>query len=196
VTREPGPGETELWERSLSGDGEAFGMIFDLHRDRVYHHARRLVDTTEDGEDVAAAAFLELWRRRGSVRLVRGSVLPWLLVTTSNVARNTARARRRYRAFLAALPSAQAVRDAESTVMEQTTLGLDPALRTALNALPAQDLHLLTLVVFEDLPIADAAVALGITPAAAKTRLHRVRERIRVQLPHPGIAPTAPGGSR
>lgn len=196
MTREPGPGETELWERSLSGDGEAFGMIFDLHRDRVYHHARRLVDTTEDGEDVAAAAFLELWRRRGSVRLVRGSVLPWLLVTTSNVARNTARARRRYRAFLAALPSAQAVRDAESTVMEQTTLGLDPALRTALNALPAQDLHLLTLVVFEDLPIADAAVALGITPAAAKTRLHRVRERIRVQLPNPGIAPTAPGGSR
>jgi len=195
VTREPGPGETELWERSLSGDGEAFGMIFDLHRDRVYHHARRLVDTTEDGEDVAAAARVR-GRRRGSVRLVRGSVLPWLLVTTSNVARNTARARRRYRAFLAALPSAQAVRDAESTVMEQTTLGLDPALRTALNALPAQDLHLLTLVVFEDLPIADAAVALGITPAAAKTRLHRVRERIRVQLPHPGIAPTAPGGSR
>jgi RNA polymerase sigma-70 factor (ECF subfamily) len=196
VTREPRPGETELWERSLSGDGEAFGMIFDLHRDRVYHHARRLVDTTEDGEDVAAAAFLELWRRRGSVRLVQGSVLPWLLVTTSNVARNTARARRRYRAFLAALPSAQAVRDTESTVMEQTALGLDPALRTALNALPAQDLHLLTLVVFEDLPIADAAAALGITPAAAKTRLHRVRERIRVQLPNPGIAPTAPGGSR
>jgi RNA polymerase sigma-70 factor (ECF subfamily) len=63
-------------------------------------------------------------------------VLPWLLVTASNVARNTARARRRYRAFLAALPSAQAVRDAESTVMEQTTLGLDPALRAALNALP------------------------------------------------------------
>lgn len=171
-------------------------MIFDLHRDRVYHHARRLVDTAEDGEDVAAAAFLELWRRRGSVRLVRGSVLPWLLVTTSNVARNAARARRRYRAFLAALPPAQAFRDAESTVLEQTTLGLDPALRTALNALPAQDLHLLTLVVFEDLPIADAAAALGITPAAAKTRLHRVRERLRVQLPNPGNAPTAPGGSR
>jgi RNA polymerase sigma-70 factor (ECF subfamily) len=196
VTREPGPSETDLWERSLSGDGEAFGMIFDLHRDRVYRHARRLMDTTEDGEDVAAAAFLELWRRRASVRLVRGSVLPWLLVTTSNVARNAARARRRYRAFLAALPPAQAFRDAESTVMEQTALGLDPALRTALNALPAQDLHLLTLVVFEDLPIADAAAALGITPAAAKTRLYRVRERLRVQLPNPGNAPTANGGSR
>jgi RNA polymerase sigma-70 factor (ECF subfamily) len=196
VTREPVPSETELWERSLSGDGEAFGMIFDLHRDRVYRQARRLVDTTEDSEDVAAAAFLELWRRRGSVRLVRGSVLPWLLVTTSNVARNTARARRRYRAFLAALPPAQPFRDAESTVMEQTALGLDPALRTALNTLPARDLHLLTLVVLEDLLIEDAAAALGITPAAAKTRLHRVRERIRVQLPNPGVAPTAPGGSR
>lgn len=196
MTREPEPSETELWERSVTGDGEAFGMIFDRHRDRVYRQARRLTDSAEDGEDVAAAAFLELWRRRGSVRLVRGSVLPWLLVTTSNLARNVARARRRYRAFLAALPPTQPFRDAESVAMEQTALGLDPSLRAALNGLPAQDLHLLTLVVLEDLPIIDAAAVLGITPGAAKTRLHRVRERLRLQVPDPAIAATPPGGPR
>jgi RNA polymerase sigma-70 factor (ECF subfamily) len=88
-----------LWRRSLDGDGEAFAFLFDRHRDRVFGHAFRLVQTRHDAEDVAASVFLELWRRRAEVRLVDGSVLPWLLVTTTNVGRNSARGTRRYRAF-------------------------------------------------------------------------------------------------
>ena len=61
-------------------------------------------DSWPDAEDVAASAFLELFRRRDDVRVVNGSVLPWLLVTASNLARNSARARRRYQEFLARLP--------------------------------------------------------------------------------------------
>ena len=60
-------------------------------------------------------------------------------------------------------------------------LGIDPGLRSALQSLPAQDLHLLTLVVFEDLSLSDAAAVLHITESAAKTRLHRVRQRVRAQ---------------
>jgi DNA-directed RNA polymerase specialized sigma24 family protein len=61
-----------LWRRSLEGDGEAFGALFDRHRDRVFGHACRLADTRQDAEDVVASAFLELWRRRAEVRLVDG----------------------------------------------------------------------------------------------------------------------------
>jgi RNA polymerase sigma-70 factor (ECF subfamily) len=60
-----------LWRRSLDGDGDAFGRLFDRHRARVYRHACRLTATRHDAEDVVASAFLELWRRRGDVRLVR-----------------------------------------------------------------------------------------------------------------------------
>ncbi len=93
-----------LWDRSLTGDGEAFGLLFDRHRERVFRHACRLADTRQDAEDVVASAFLELWRCRAKVRLVDGSVLAWLLVTTTNLGRNAARSRRRYRQFLDRLP--------------------------------------------------------------------------------------------
>ncbi|WP_460627480.1 RNA polymerase sigma factor [Intrasporangium mesophilum] len=73
-----------------------FGRVFDLHRDRVYVHACRLVTVRADAEDVTAAAFLELWRRRGSVRVVGGSLLLWLHVTTGNLSHNVRRATRRY----------------------------------------------------------------------------------------------------
>ena len=92
------------WMCSLEGEGNCFGVLFDRHRDRVFRLACRLVDKRRDAEDVTATAFLELWRRRRDVRLVDGSVLPWLLVTTSNVARNVGRATRHYRALLDRLP--------------------------------------------------------------------------------------------
>jgi DNA-directed RNA polymerase specialized sigma24 family protein len=82
--------ESGLWELARHNDGDAFGALFDLHRDRVYRRARGLLEATHDAEDVTAAAFFELWRRRGSVRL-DSSVLPWLLVTVVNLARNVHR---------------------------------------------------------------------------------------------------------
>ena len=48
------------WARSLDGDGEAFAMLYDRHRDRVFRHATRLVADQHDAEDVLTAAFLEL----------------------------------------------------------------------------------------------------------------------------------------
>lgn len=174
-----------LWGRARSGDAEAFGRLFDAHRDRVYRHAVRLVETVHEAEDVTAVAFLELWRRRESARVVRGSVLPWLLVTASNVARNQRRASWRYRRFLAALPRPVDEPDASELLLAAGVLGLDPQLHEALRRLRGPDLHLLALVAIEEYPVADAAAVLGITEGAAKTRLHRIRVRLREALVTP-----------
>jgi RNA polymerase sigma-70 factor (ECF subfamily) len=171
------------WARSVEGDGAAFAELYDRHRDRVFRHAARLVTSQHDAEDVLAAAFLELWRRRGDVRLVNGSVLPWLLVTTSNVARNVGRGTRRYRALLDRLPREATTADTADTVLAAHPMEtLDPDLATALRSLGRRDLQLFTLVVLEDYPIADAAALLSLSPGAAKTRLHRTRLRLRGQL--------------
>jgi RNA polymerase sigma-70 factor (ECF subfamily) len=88
----------------LGNDSDAFVAIFDLHRTRVYRHALRMTANVHDSEDVTVAAFLELWRRRKSVRVVDEPVLPGLLVTMKNVARNLSRGLRRHRALIATLP--------------------------------------------------------------------------------------------
>jgi RNA polymerase sigma-70 factor (ECF subfamily) len=188
--------EAGLWDRSLGGDAGAFAAVFDQHRDRVFGQAARLLEGRDEAEDVAASAFLELWRRRFDVRLVGGSVLPWLLVTTSNLARNSFRARRRYRSLLAQLPREERAPDAANVALEGAVLGIDPALRSALRSLPEQDLHLLSLVVFEDLSLADAAAVLHITESAAKARLYRVRHRVRGQLGDLDTPSTTQGGQR
>ena len=173
-------GDSEPWSRGIRGDGAAFGELFDAHQDRIFRHAYRLVENRQDAEDVMATAFLELWRRSADVRLVDGSVLPWLLVTTTNVARNVRRAARRYRHLLDSLPRSENSVDAANAFLDEHPLdAIDPRLAVGLRSLSAADLRLVSLVVLEGYTIAAAALVLGLTASGAKTRLHRARVRLR-----------------
>ena len=171
--------ETALWSRARSGDGRAFASVFDLHRDRAFRHALRLVASAHDAEDVVAAAFFELWRKRDRVSVVDGSVLPWLLVTTTNLARNTGRGLRRHRAAIDRLPRSSDLVDPAETAEERIAR---EHLLTAVRALGEQDAALVVLTALEDLTVADAGAALGLSPGAARVRLHRARKKLRDRL--------------
>ena len=171
--------EAAAWAAVLNRDGDAFATIFDQHRDRVYRHAFRITANAHDAEDVTAGAFLELWRRRKSVRVIDGSVLPWLLVTTTNLARNLTRGLRRYRALIAALPRGEVVRSAEDVAIEEIEeLRIAAQVRDALNGLSPTDAALVNLTMFEHYSPAQVATVLGISDGAARTRLHRARTRL------------------
>lgn len=173
--------EHASWKRGLAGDAEAFGSLFDLHRDRVFRHAYRILQNRADAEDAAAVAFLELWRRRSHVRVVDGSVLPWLLVTTTNTSRNLDRSRRRYRRLLESLPHADVHPSAEDTAFDLTP---NADVVAALGELTSRDARLFSLVAVEDYSVSDAAQVLGISPGAARTRLHRIRASLQRHLGH------------
>lgn len=191
--------DSPLWERSLAGDGAAFAQIFDRHHPRVHRHAHRLTADQHYAEDLSAGAFLELWRRRHDAHLVSGSLLPWLLVTTSNLARNHARGLRRYRAFLERLPRGDltAPEPTATSAGTGTWSDLDGPWARALARLSAADLRLVTLVVMEEHSLADAGALLGLSPQATKSRMHRARQRLRAALAadgseRPTATPTTP----
>lgn len=172
-------GEASIWRRGLEGDAKAFGEIFDLHKDRVFRHAFRLLLDRHDAEDVTGTVFLELWRKRASVRVVDGSLLPWLLVTAGHAAANTRRATSRYRALLDRIPRAEHPPAAEDEVLARLApLGED--LPQLLQQLGSVDRSLATLVIVEGYPIGEAAELLHLTTAAAKTRLSRLKARLRI----------------
>lgn len=190
-----GDGEEGLWHQSLLGQGDAFGALYDRHRDRVFRHAYRLCGNHHDAEDIMAASFLELWLRRKKVRVVEGSILPWLLVTTTNMARNSTRSALRYQRLLNSLPRTEDLSDPSADSYRSYQDTLDQDLARALATLTAEDLHLVILVVFEGHTIAAAAAVLNLTPAATKSRIHRARQRLRAALapdasPNPPTAPT------
>lgn len=171
--------EYELWTRAVEGDAGAFGELFDQHRDRVFGHALRALASRHDAEDATAIAFLELWRHRRRVRVVNGSVIGWLLLTTNNVCRNQARSARRYRLALAKLTPEQAHPDpSDELSVEMDRARRAPGVRDAFKQLSARDQDILTLCVLEELTTAEAAFALRIPIGTVKSRLFRARKRM------------------
>ena len=174
--------EQALWDEAKAGDGESFARIFDLHKDRVFRHALRLVESVADAEDTVAAAFMELWRRRGDVRVVNGSVMPWLLVTATYVTSNIRRSSLRYRGMLDRLPRSEESQDAAQEYLRGSIDGLDPLLALELRRLGWADQQLLSLVALEGYTMAETAEVLGISLAAVKSRMHRLRRRLQPKL--------------
>lgn len=94
--------------RVRSGDPDAFAELFDGHARTVYNHAFRLTGDWSVAEDVMSAVFMEAWRMRARADPEGGSLRPWLLGITTNLARNHCRSNRRYRAAAAAAGAAAA----------------------------------------------------------------------------------------
>jgi RNA polymerase sigma-70 factor (ECF subfamily) len=163
-----------LWLRVRAGDESALGDVFDLHQERLFRHAFRLLRDHADAKDAVAVAFFELWRRRAAVRVVDGSVLPWLLVAVANASRSLERSTARYRRLLATAP-------ADHGDVGSAGSNAGPVL-VALGKLPGRERAVVVLAVLEGFSERDVAYALDVPPATVRSRLVRAKARLRDEM--------------
>lgn len=176
---ESGVSDDVMWCRVVDGDGDAFGVLFDRHHDRVWRHAVKVLGLPHLAEDVTAVVFYEAWRRRADVRVVNDSILPWLLVTTNNTLRNHVRQQRRYRHFLSELPPPVDVAECADGIAEADESRFKTsALREAFTQLKPQERDVLTLCIIEGLGAKEAGAALSLADGTVKSRLHRAKSRL------------------
>lgn len=181
--------DEELWRLVQAEDGQAFGVFFDRHRDRVFAHGFRLVKSQHEAEDVTAMVFLEAWRCRKRMKPVNGSLLGWLLVTTNNVARNQLRSRLRYRHLLAKLPGAGISPDHSETVAGQVDAAARSAgVQKAFLALNRREQEVLMLCVLEEIPVSEVSSLLKVPPGTVKSRLSRAKQHLAALLRDDSLA--------
>jgi RNA polymerase sigma-70 factor (ECF subfamily) len=138
---------------------------------RVLAYARS-VSAPENADDAVAEAYMIAWRRQRDIP--RDGELGWLIGVTRRVLANARRSRLRSGALHALLdlqPRVHAPDPAERVE--------DAGLRASLLALSPLDREAVLLTAWFDLSSADAAQALGITPAAFRMRAARARRRLR-----------------
>jgi RNA polymerase sigma factor (sigma-70 family) len=151
-----------------------FDELYRATYPRVLAYARSMA-SREDADDAVAEAYAIAWRRQRDIP--RNAELGWLIGVTRRVLANTRRSRRRAGALHALLH------------LQPRGLGPDPAdrvedgeLRAALLELSPLDREAVVLTAWFDLSSANAAEALGITPAAFRMRVARARRRLRAAL--------------
>jgi RNA polymerase sigma-70 factor (ECF subfamily) len=149
----------------------------DLYRaayPRVLAYARS-VASREDADDAVAETFAIAWRRQRDIP--RGAELGWLIGVARRVLANARRSRRRAGALHALLDLQPRISGPDPAERVQ-----DGELRAALLTLSPLDREAVVLTAWLDLSAADAARALGITPAAFRMRSARARRRLRAAL--------------
>ena len=109
-------------------------------------------------------------------------MLPWLLVTTVNLARNHRRGSLRYRDLVASLPRQESPNAESIALANADTRILGVKLSEAFSQVSHSDVALLVLTALDGLSIVDAAGALGLKPGTARMRLSRARERLQTTL--------------
>ena len=185
-TAAPVRDDRELAEQLARGAQEAFAELFERHSSAVFRYAWALVDRRGDEDDVVQDTFLVAWRRRRELPAALAalpaeepaSLLPWLLTSCRYTALNQNRRRRRERAdeLTDASPLAAARARASAREDARETLAW---VRDELARLGPVERRLCELTLIEGRGYDDAARELGMTSAAARKRVQRLRERLR-----------------
>lgn len=174
--------DAALWLEAVSGTTNSFAVLYERHRRSVYIKAWRSTHDQHDAEDIVAMVFLEAWRKRDGVRVVDGTILPWLLATTTFVTLNLARNKRRYRASLAKLPVVESSDDWADVDDEIDRQRLWKAVQLALPRLSEMDQLVVQLAIMDGLSEQAIADVLEVAPGTVKSRLARARGRLRAEL--------------
>jgi RNA polymerase sigma-70 factor (ECF subfamily) len=149
-------------------------LVADHDRDLV-RLAYIITGSRDKAEDAAQAAWEHVWRKPPRLRDA-SKLRSWLMTVCANEARQAIR--RHYRG--AALESGTVPPGPSSGVPSPDHADL----QVALARLSAAERELLGLRFAVELPSAQIAEHLGLSPEGARTRLHRLLQRLRQELRH------------
>jgi RNA polymerase sigma-70 factor (ECF subfamily) len=186
--------DEELARRARSGDPDAFEVLMTRYSDRVYRLGLRLTGNRHDAEEVLQETFLRVFRRLATFR---GESLfsTWLYRVAANNALMLVRARKRRRTepldrYMPLFDgSGRHRRDVDHARAARADEILDrrrlaQAALGALQRLPPIHRTAFVLRDLQDLPTAQVAEVLGVTPATVRQRVHRARLSMRGYLSH------------
>ncbi len=186
------PSDAELIGASLDRPDD-FAGVFDRHADEIHAYVGRRLGP-EHADDVTAETFLLAFRKRHRYDPARPDARPWLYGIASRLISGHRRSEmRRLKAFARAAnreerPPGGDAYDEERTAERASAAAMRPALAAALARLSAAERELLLLIAWADLTYEEAAEALGVPVGTVRSRLHRIRAKLRrhLHLPEEG----------
>jgi RNA polymerase sigma-70 factor (ECF subfamily) len=175
--------DAEIMRRVQAGDPAALGLLMERWEAPIKGLLARLLQNSGEAEDLAEETFVRVWQQRARFR-PEAQFRPWIFAIAVNLARNRLRWwRRRPTVALRDWDGAEDPASGPGTggaAMEKHERA--EAVRAAIAALPRKWRESIVLFEFERMPCAEIAAAVGATPKAVESRLHRARAALRQSL--------------
>jgi len=169
-----GERQIELIGAALAGDTAAFAELAESHRPRLRLLALRVVDDSEEAEDVVQEALLHAYLGLTQLRDPE-RFGGWLGAIVLNIARMTLRRRGAYQRALA--------RAGVEPLRGPDDFDTVDRVRESIALLPSREREVVALHYVDGLSCEEVGALLGVSPGAVRVRLHRARARLRMSSP-------------
>ena len=182
--------DRELLRRyAREGSEESFREVVLRHYDLVHSAAlRQVAGDAHLAQDVAQVVFTVLARKAAKVSH-RSVLVSWLYVTTRMAAAQAVRNERRWKARSLNADTMEKSQENEATSVNWECVRL--LLDTAMCELRDSDREAILLRFFKGRAFEEAGTELGVSPDAARMRVDRAVDRLRVRLAKHGVTSSA-----
>ncbi len=189
VKSAPERDDADLVRAALAGDADAFGLLVERYRVRLYRFVERYTNDAEDARDVTQDVFLKVHAALDSFD-PKYRFSTWLFRIAGNAAIDHLR-RRKVRPLPLELPQGE---DGEPRIAEPRENRPDPledltrrrlreALAAAIDRLPDDYRELISLRHYGEMPYEEIAALKGMPLGTVKNKLFRARRALRDLLP-------------
>ena len=170
----------EVLVSRIGADPVALECFYREHVEAVERFIARRVATAETAADLTADVFLAAIEAANSYTPARGTPRSWLFgIARHRIADSYRAAAKESRAQSSVLGSSLLDTDDLARIHERLDAEAEARLLyERLGSIPESERAVLELVALDELSVAEAAAALGISTVAARVRLHRARARL------------------
>ena len=176
---------TNLVQRAIAGENEAFDQLVKLHYSAVYRLALYLTNNDADAQDVTQQTFLSAFQNLRQLR-EEGKFSAWLKKITLNEYRTWRRQAFELVSYddslLAELRHIGSVRQAAPPDVECERRELYHQLLSAINSLSARNREAFKLYYLEEYSQKEVSEQLGISVSAVENRIMRAKKQLRQRL--------------
>src|ERR1700694_461919 len=168
--------DVALVELVLADDQDAFSVLVERYKDAVQNLAYRMLGNATEAEDVTQETFVRAYTQLATYKSAH-KFSTWLLSIASHLAIDQLRRRRFLALPLEDVPFLEWVADLGAGPEQSALEGeQQDEIQIYLRRLPSNYRAVIVLRYWYDLSYDEIALALNLTPALVKARLHRARE--------------------
>ena len=164
----------QIMARAVGGDAQAFATLVEPLLGPAYRLAAVMLADRSMAEDAVQEASIKAWRKLGQLRGDVGSLRSWFLSIVANECRMVRRQRWWSVTKLAEVTPFHVAGDQFDATSSD--------LKTALMRLGPDERLPLVLYFYLDMPLDEVARTLGLSPAAARSRIYRTARKLRADL--------------
>jgi RNA polymerase sigma-70 factor (ECF subfamily) len=191
------PTDRDLIERTLAGDGHAFGMIVELFQRKIFRTARAIVRDDAEADSITQDTFVQAYTHLSSFE-GRAELETWLTRIAINKSRDSLRRRRFISLFTLndageSEPIIEPLDERPDPERQMLGSELRNAIVKAERGLSSQQKTIFRLRHYENLSLEEIADHLGLRSGTVRAHLFRAIHKIRKELAEWRTAKGVPG---